>query len=96
MKYTTPAERIAELVQEHGGPTAAAAACGIHPSTFSRMLAGSRTMTALPDTDEEYTDESYAAEQIGSDILDGLMREADEGAYLSGTASSQPNETKGQ
>lgn len=53
-------------------------------------------MTALPDTDEEYTDESYAAEQIGSDILDGLMREADEGAYLSGTASSQPNETKGQ
>ena len=40
MKYTTPAERIAELVQEHGGPTAAAAACGIHPSTFSRMLAG--------------------------------------------------------
>jgi len=39
-KYTTPAERIAELVREHGGPTAAAAACGIHPSTFSRMLAG--------------------------------------------------------
>ena len=53
-------------------------------------------MTALHDTDEEYTDESYAAEQIGSDILDGLMREADEGAHLSGTVSPQPNETKGQ
>ena len=53
-------------------------------------------MTALPDTDEEYTDESYAAEQIGSDILDGLMREAAEGAHLSGTVSPQPNETKGQ
>ena len=48
-------------------------------------------MTALHDTDEEYTDESYAVEQIGSDMLDGLMREADEGAYLPGTVS--PNHT---